>query len=191
MSDIHVDDVTSGPMDNVGVFDQLMNAIQVRLDDQYQKTRLRGGDYAQVYLGAMQTVLQQSIHFLLQEQISDAQAELLKQQKLTEVQNTLKVTAETALVTQQTAIATQDELLRAAQVLTEGEKYNLTVAQTALTTSQKLKTDAEELLVDQKLLTEVQQTSLVQQEVAKSAAQTALLTQQELTETQNYQKCCV
>jgi hypothetical protein len=48
-----------------GVFDKLMQTVELRLTDQYNEGRITGSDFATVYLGALQTVLQQSITFLL------------------------------------------------------------------------------------------------------------------------------
>jgi hypothetical protein len=42
-----------------------MQTVELRLTDQYDEGRITGSDFATVYLGAMQTVLQQSIMFLL------------------------------------------------------------------------------------------------------------------------------
>jgi len=112
MSNIQISDITSN--DNTGVFDELMCAIETRINGQYDAGRIKGSDYATVYLGAMQSAISQSIQFVLGEQQADKQADLIAAQAskvakdedvvdqniLTAVQQTLKTTAETDLLTQ-------------------------------------------------------------------------------------------
>lgn len=90
MTDITVANITTktSTAEGTGVFDVLMNATELHLNEQYLEGRITGAEYGTVYLGALQSVLQQSINFVLQEQVADKQAELLTQQILTEVQNT-------------------------------------------------------------------------------------------------------
>jgi hypothetical protein len=49
-----------------GVFDVLIQTVELRLQDQYDAGRLTGSDFATVYLGALQEVLKSSIAFLLE-----------------------------------------------------------------------------------------------------------------------------
>ena len=65
-----------------GVFDDLMEAVNAHLDAQFNLGRLTGADYATVYLGAVQSSMQQSVAFILGKQQSDKQAELLEAQTL-------------------------------------------------------------------------------------------------------------
>lgn len=48
-----------------GLFDQLMEAVGVRLKEEYKRGRISGTEYSKVYLGAMESVLQNSTQFLL------------------------------------------------------------------------------------------------------------------------------
>jgi len=48
-----------------GVFDILIQTVELRLQEQYDEGRITGSDFATVYLGAIQSVLQQSVQFLL------------------------------------------------------------------------------------------------------------------------------
>jgi hypothetical protein len=100
MSDITIDQVTTTDPTEDGVFDVLMRSVDSHLDKQYVAGRIKGADYATVYLGALQAVLQQSIMFVLSEQkvekeieLATAQIALVDQQKLSEVQNTRLVDA--------------------------------------------------------------------------------------------------
>jgi hypothetical protein len=80
MADIKLEDLTSGYIDGLGVFDVLMTAISSRLDEQFALDRLKGSDYATAYLGAMQYAMSQGLQFILGKQQADKQADLLQQQ---------------------------------------------------------------------------------------------------------------
>jgi len=140
MAQILISELTEGIVDGNGYFDELMKAATAHLEEQHKLGRIKGADYATVYLGAMQWAMQQAVAFALGRQQADKQAELLAAQEL-------KTDAEKLLVDEQTGLVTQ-------QTLTEVER-------TGLTTAQKNKTDSEKALLDQKTLTEVQQTALV------------------------------
>lgn len=84
MSDIHVSDltntttITNGVANGTGVFDKLFNTVNLYIDDQYRNGRLKGPEYASVLLGSIQAVLAESVQFVLQEQLVEAQtAEVL------------------------------------------------------------------------------------------------------------------
>lgn len=70
-ADINIDDLTNSG--GTGIFDKLMNAINDNINTQYENNRISGSDYANVYLGSMQAALAQSVQFLLQEQVTEAQ----------------------------------------------------------------------------------------------------------------------
>lgn len=64
-----------------GMFDQLMATVDVHLDKQYKDGRLRGTQYAEVYVGSMAAVLSNTTQFLLgtmliKEQKAKANAEV-------------------------------------------------------------------------------------------------------------------
>ena len=79
MTDIQVSDltntttVTDGVADGTGVFDKLFNTVILHIDDQYKIGRLKGPEYANVLLGSIQAVLAESVQFVLQEQMVEAQ----------------------------------------------------------------------------------------------------------------------
>ena len=56
----YTDQVLSG-----GLFDQLMASVSVHLDKEYSKNRIRGADYAKVYVGSIQGVMQNTTQYLL------------------------------------------------------------------------------------------------------------------------------
>lgn len=78
--DISLDDITDGSIEGTGTFDVLMKSIKSHLHEEFTANRIRGAEYAKVYLASINTTLQQSIGFILQEQIADKQANLLQSQ---------------------------------------------------------------------------------------------------------------
>jgi len=75
MATIDFTDVTNAttPTDGTGVFDSLMETLNIHIEDQYKKNRIKSTDYASVYLGAMQSAMAESIQFVLQKQLTEAQ----------------------------------------------------------------------------------------------------------------------
>lgn len=135
MSDIHVSDltntttITNGVADGTGVFDKLFNTVNLYIDDQYRNGRLKGPEYASVLLGSIQAVLAESVQFVLQEQMVEAQ------------------TAEVLDGTIRANIALNDELLSTAK------ERDLKVAQTSEVLDGTLRAN---IVLDDGLLTSAQ-----------------------------------
>ena len=114
-----------------GYFKELMDSISVYVKNEYSSGRLSGAEYAQVYLGAMQSAMQQAFAFGLQKTVQDAQVALTEAQTAGQIyENTYLKPAQKALIDSQ-----------ASQVAAEitkiyADKLN-TEAQTALIHSQK------------------------------------------------------
>lgn len=60
------EDLTTKVVNGTGIFDELMTAAHAHLDQEWSKQRITGTQYAEVYLGQMTAVLQQSVAFLVQ-----------------------------------------------------------------------------------------------------------------------------
>ena len=73
--------VTDGTSNGTGALDRLMNTINLYLDDQYTRGRIKGTDYANVLLGSIQSVLSASLQFTLTEKVNEAQIALYDRQK--------------------------------------------------------------------------------------------------------------
>jgi chromosome segregation ATPase len=162
---IDVTSLTDGSINGDGVFDKLMTSVTAHVERQYSNSRITGADYANVYLGSLTTVLNQSSSFLLQseqlnkqlllldEQIANVQAnsELVAAQKA-------KMEADTALsVKQLEVLQAQIEQSNASTQLTNQQKTNAE-AQYDLILKQQDKADKETALLEQKLTTEIAQT---------------------------------
>ena len=103
MSDILIADITNATTgdDGTGSFDVLMKTIQLHLDEQHQLDRITGSDYATVYLGAMQSAMQQAIQFALSQEEAGFKADAAEKQVDTIIAGTAKEYAQIALIDQQ------------------------------------------------------------------------------------------
>ena len=141
------EDLTTKVVNGTGIFDELMTAAHAHLDQEWGKQRITGTQYAEVYLGQMTAVLQQSVAFLVQRdaiylnnlltqaQIDKANKELAlldKQIELIEAQVASQV-ANNALIAQK--VKTEKAQI---QDIVDGEVVvGVTGAQTALYKQQK------------------------------------------------------
>lgn len=73
-------DLTAATLDGTGVFDVLMRANKAHLESEFTKGRIKGTEYATVYLGSLEAVLKSSIEFLLQRDKVNQEVKLLEQQ---------------------------------------------------------------------------------------------------------------
>lgn len=179
MAEITIDQLTEVSLTGNGVFDILMRAVVSHLDVEFNKNRVKGPEYSQVYLGSIQAVLEKALAFLLQKQNADLQAQLLEAQIAVQeatrdriAQEILKVQAEVALVNAQAAnIPKEGALLDAQAAKTIQETENLVVEKTVLI-AQECKLRAEyDVLIEQKLKS-IQETALLAQKKVTEQAQT-------------------
>jgi len=86
MANIELSNLTdSTNADNgTGVFDKLIQSVEHHIESQYKAGRITGNDYSSVYLGSMQSVLSESVKFLLSEQQVEKEVDLLSEQILSE-----------------------------------------------------------------------------------------------------------
>ena len=130
-------DLTTIEVDGTGAFDVLMQATKSHLEQEFVKGRIKGTEYATVYLGSVEHVLNAALQFLLQKdkmaldallvakQIELAEVE--KDKALAELANTqaglLKIQAEVELIQAQKALADQQLLKIPAEIaLLEAQK---------------------------------------------------------------------
>ena len=109
--------VTNNVVTGTGVFDDLMEAVTTHLEAQYQLGRITGGDFATVYLGAMQAAIAQSVAFTLGQESTNAAVVL-------QVKQGLKVDGDRLLV------AANKLLVDAQKLKVDGEKALLLQKQT-------------------------------------------------------------
>lgn len=118
--------LTDARLTGSGVFDVLMKASRAHLDEEFSRNRIKGAEYAQVYLGSLTEVLQASVQFLLQKDKTDAEVRLINQQILNaEVENRVleaqvcKLKAEFDLLQEQRLKTTEETGLMAQKKITE------------------------------------------------------------------------
>ena len=63
-----------------GVFDELMKAINGNIKVQYESGRIKGPEYAAVYLGSMQSAISEAMKFLLAKEITEKEISLKEEQ---------------------------------------------------------------------------------------------------------------
>lgn len=208
--DINTEQLTEKALNGEGVFDQLMAAVNAQILEQYAAERITADNYAQVYLGAMQTVLGQSVQFLLTKDKAAYEAALvLAQVKKAEKEidlvdaQILLTEAQTDKVRQDIAFSQDEQTLIPFQRDKLSEEVNLTRAQADVAEKQVILMDSEidkakkevEVMTQQieqskedikKTKAEVdlleQQVLNAQEQILKSKAETALLEQKKVTE---------
>jgi len=169
-----------------GIFDDLMETVNRHLEAQHNLNRITSVDYANVYLGALQTTLQQAVGYVLgqektnadvslttaQETLAAAQTALITQQVLTEIQHTIKVTKDVIVSTNQGTLLANQALSEVANELLIDANKLLVDNKAATELAQELQIDAQTALLG------VQATSIVD----KTAAEVSILGQKEITE---------
>jgi len=123
MADITIGQITEGTVDGEGVFDKLMQAGESHLAQEYKTNRITGKEYSTVYLGMMQSAMAQAMQFVLGEQQADKQADLIAEQIIASIANTVRADAESAkkvlLFQEQIDKTTAEENLLAQKKVTE------------------------------------------------------------------------
>ena len=166
-----------------GIFDDLMETVTAHLDAQYVLGRITGTQYAEVYLGALQSALSQAVAYTLGQETTNAQVlqilaqtSLIGQQELTEVEQTTLVTAQElkvdADVVSMVAATAVNNANSASEISTRSGQ--LTVNQADIVSTIALQT--------QQKLTEIEQTSVVAQQELISIAEKELIEQKGVTE---------
>jgi len=149
MTDIAITDLTNKTdvTDGTGVFDILMKSIDLHLTDQFTLGRITGVEYSTVYLGALQSVLQQSLTFLLSEQKASKEIELLAQQIIKAQEETDLIIAQTAKayedIAATKAATVRENLINAEQIIETQEKVDLLQSQDLETIAKTTRMDSE------------------------------------------------
>lgn len=128
--EIPIGAMTSGTLSGQGVFDVLMRTIKGHLDEEFRNNRVKGSEYASVYLGAIQTTLQTSLSFLIQGAKLASEKQLLEVQlQLAQVELQKAQVQLTMLEQGLPKVAAEVQLLQAQAGLTAQQKTNLEIQQ--------------------------------------------------------------
>lgn len=141
---ITVADLTAGSVGGNGVFDQLMKANLAHLEQEFNKNRITGADYAKVYLGLIESTMQGAVSFLVERDQIAFKADLLAKQ-------IAAADKQMALTDQQIANAVLEGKVLVAQECKLRAEYDLTMANVT-------RTGKEIDLLNQKIATEKAQT---------------------------------
>jgi hypothetical protein len=182
-SPIVVADLTTNAIEGTGDFDVMMQVVQKHIVAEYNAGRIKGPEYSQVYLGALQSTLQVATQFTLSKAKAVQETELLEKEVLKSIEDALLVQAQTALSTAQELKVDAEKLLVDAQELKVDQETLLVDQQTALLTQQVL-TEVQNTLVATSTKCKLDaEFDVLEQQVLKVTAETGVLNQKKVTET--------
>ena len=196
-------DLTTRQVGGTGLFDGLMASTAAHLQNEYAAGRITGSDYAQVYLQSLNSVMSQSVGYLLGKDQAYWQSRLIQMQaRNAEIAvinarvalegakaqtQLLRIQAETAEIeyaVSKIRLANEDRQHALAATQVDKALYELAnmlpaqtdqiLAQTANLTSQKAQTEAQTAQIT------YQTTNLLPAQLAQTQKQTELLTSQKL-----------
>lgn len=108
--------LTTGTTAGAGVFDVLMRSVKAQLDAEYAANRIKGSEYATVYLGSLQAVLQTSLQMVLAQEKTNLEIQVLEKELLLRDQQILLQAKEILRTTKETEVLEQKRLTELAQV---------------------------------------------------------------------------
>lgn len=175
MAEILIEELTTGAIDGEGALDKIMQTVTLHLDQEFNKNRIKGPDYAKVSLGATQAAITQSLQFVLQRQVNDKQAELLDSQKNVSDAQLVGIDLDNQLKTKQLdkadleiEILSKQSLLLTEQIAGVVQQNLLTTQQIALATQQVKVAEQQELNLAQDLLRTQADTALINKRVTQA-----------------------
>lgn len=175
---IEISRLTSGTVAGNGTFDVLMRSIKGHLEQEFKNNRIRGPEYSTVYLGAVQSVLQASMSFLLSQEKAALENKLIEAQIEQAKAQTVQVEAQTLLIEQQKANLVAEALNIPKQGLVLDAQKNQITQQTTNLVAEALNIPKQGQLVDAQRGQVIQTTDNLLQTKAQIIAQTSLITQQ-------------
>ena len=169
-------DLTSATLGGNGIFDVLMRANKAHLDEQYEKGRIKGTEYATVYLGSLEHVLSAAVQFLLTKDKIGLDAQLAEQQILLAQVEVSKANAQLAQITAQTELITeqkQSEALRNFIHPSDPTQSGSIEQERHVLIAQECKLKAEFDVLQESKLKSAQETQLLTWKVVTEKAQTS------------------
>ena len=122
-ADYNISELTSGELGGNGTFDIIMGAVNAHIEHQFKLGRIRGTDYANTYIQAMQMALQQASSYAI------AKAKLPLELQQLEAQNH-KIATDIAVMTKQGALYDAQTLQTMAQTGQTKQQTDLIKEQT-------------------------------------------------------------
>ncbi len=191
--------VTDGSPQGEGLFDQLMRSVKAHLLDEYDNQRIRGSDYANVYIASIQNAMSQAIQWQLSAEIQENQAAILEQQALSAakqveladqqvllaIKQNDQADIQTTQMGIQTGILEDDATIKEKQIEQVTEEVLITKQQLEIAKNNVSITSNQATLIGNQANNEAQRLSILQQEAINAASQnlniveaTAMTTQQ-------------
>lgn len=158
-----------------GVFDVMMRAIKEHMVDEYNKGRIKGVEYSTVYLGALQSTMDQALALLM------GKDKLTYELALLEIQKD-KAIAEKALIDAQVLKAQAEVILANMEKDRVAQDILRLEAQTRLLDRQEKNAEKEGLVLDAQVCKLKAEFDLIMAQIPKVESETALLTQKLATE---------
>jgi hypothetical protein len=181
-----IDSLTEGSLDGNGIFDLLMASAKAHLDAEYKKNRLSGDDYAKIYIGITQTVMQQAVQYALSEPTSTAQVALISAQREQTLTQTEILSVQRANAVIEGANLTKQGVRLDKDIELADLQKIKTTADTSLTNQQEANLLAESLNIPLQGLQIAAQTDSVEAETDRTITSKDLITQQIVnTQTEN------
>ena len=156
-----ITDLTLKTLDGTGVLDQMLATMRVHLGEQFDKERIQGTEYAEVYLGAFQSTLAAAIQFLL------ARRKLGLDLKLQEAQISLTTAQEEQIRAEMQKIPYEIQALQ---------------KQLELADKQIAQADKQLELTEAQIQVQLKQLDLMAEQLEQAKAQTAYYEQRTITE---------
>lgn len=151
---ITVADLTTEMVTGTGIFDKMMKAAKAHLNEEFEKGRIRGPEYATVYLGLLDKVMSGALQFLLSKDKVDQEI-LLIQKQIEKIEVEIEVDeAEKDKIAAEIEKLEKEALLVIAQECLARAQFDV-----AMATIPKVENEA--LLLAQKKVTEQAQVSSV------------------------------
>ena len=155
-ADYNISELTSGELGGNGTFDIIMGAVNAHIEHQFKLGRIRGTDFANTYIQAMQMALQQASSYAI------AKAKLPLELQQLEAQNH-KIATDIAVMTKQGALYDSQTLQTMAQT-----------EQVKLETTKKVPAEIEQIK---------QQTGLIKEQTRKEIFETDYVLPKQLQQT--------
>lgn len=165
---LDIADLTETKLVGTGVLDKMLETMRVHLGDQFEKERIRGPEYATVYLGAFQATLDAAINFLLAKQRQGLELKLLENQTALAAAQEAQIRAEMQKIP-----------LEMAQLTAQ---TNLIIKQTELADKQIEQADKQLDLLDAQIQVQLKQLDLMAEQLLQAKAQTEYYEQRTITE---------
>lgn len=165
---ISITDLTSSDKikEGTGIFDVLFRKVTNEVEGQFTKGYLKGSEYAEVYLGAIQATLQQSMQFLLSRDELNIKLQILDLERQAQAVAIEKLKVE-------------KEILDVNLEILELQKTELN-AKIDLMELEKITVGKQQILLDKQIATEDQRKLNMAQELLLTTAQKDLVVQQKL-----------